>query len=194
MMFDNKTYYRELRQWCKNHHICTRCYKEPAYKNHTMCLVCLGNVREYTAQWAKNKWQDEKYRAKISEQNKIRRESRKAQGLCPVCGRKITDKNYVTCEYCRAKDRRSYFKRARKEGRMTWDERVSGEYCFVCTKPLENPDRTKGAQLCEKCKAKTKIALAKAYEVRKPENNYFRKLNNAWDMERKSKQKVKKGD
>ena len=72
---------KDLYYWYKDHGICTKCGRENAEPEKTMCSECLEKNRKYD----KKRYKDPKYR----EQQKIRcktyRERKKASGLCKCC-------------------------------------------------------------------------------------------------------------
>lgn len=97
------------------------------------------------------------------ERDKERRELLKSCGLCPRCGRIIYDKNYITCEICRAKnleenkDRYKNLSEHKKEEykknkRLKYEKLLKSGLCVICGK---NPQYN-GYVRCQSCYIKSK--------------------------------------
>ena len=131
---------KTFRQMRKKAHICRDCGKEDAYTmvGKTYCAECTEKNRK-AKEIARL---DPERKAKMLEQHKAMQEHRKTNGLCPICGRPVSD-GHVWCSKCRAKNRNYLYKRRHEKGQRTWDERTSGENCFLCGKPV-----VEGKKLC----------------------------------------------
>lgn len=81
----------ESYNWYKAHHICVRCNNATA--------VNASNRFRYAALTPEQK-------AEQSAKKKAVRAAWRAAGLCTRCGRKREDKQLLTCEHCRKKDKR----------------------------------------------------------------------------------------
>lgn len=167
----------ELREWYKAHHICAMCGREPVYQHYVNCIYCRMKQRDRNKiEYGKHK-DDEEYKDERRAFRKQLYEKRKQEGLCPKCGREITNKNYIYCEYCRANDRNRKKEKRLESGSMPQEIRTSGIYCYNCLKPLEKQDVKNGIRVCKECREKNAKALEIARASRNPENDYFRKLN-----------------
>lgn len=94
----------ESYNWYKAHHICVRCNNAPAVDGLVTCQKCreamnASNRFRYAALTPEQK-------AERSAKKKAVREAWQAAGLCTRCGRKREDKQLLTCEHCRKKDKR----------------------------------------------------------------------------------------
>lgn len=94
------------------------------------------------------------------ERDKERRELLKASGLCPRCGRKIYDKNYITCEICRAKASRRDWADVSEDKKAKYSETRKAKYnalidsgtCVDCKKK----PAAGGLVRCNICNSKAK--------------------------------------
>ena len=94
----------ESYNWYKAHHICVRCNNAPTVDGLVTCQACreamnASNSFRYAALTSEQK-------AERSAKKKAVREAWQAAGLCTRCGRKREDKQLLTCEHCRKKDKR----------------------------------------------------------------------------------------
>lgn len=90
--------------WYKAHHICVRCNNAPAVDGLVTCQAYRETMNEkhrilYAALAPEQK-------AEQSAKKKAVRAAWRAAGLCTRCGRKREDKQLLTCEHCRKKDKR----------------------------------------------------------------------------------------
>lgn len=94
----------ESYNWYKAHHVCVRCRNASATDGLVTCQAC----RE--AMNASNRFRyaglTPEQKAERSAKKKAVREAWQAAGLCTRCGRKREDKQLLTCEHCRKKDKR----------------------------------------------------------------------------------------
>lgn len=156
-----RAYDRERYHWLKEHGICVKCGCEKAVEGKVFCKICILNLRENNSVRYYKKMSDESQKIKQREREKSclrkMRQYRKENRLCVICGKPLAkSETHKNCATCRAKARKWMYNKRIKNDLKTYDDRVSGDYCYRCLKPLENPDRTKGAQLCESCEAKAK--------------------------------------
>lgn len=124
----------------KNSNICVRCGGQDAYTlaGRSACARCAELIRNVKAKQAINQeWKEIDYA-----RNRVRKEKRKENGLCPKCGRTATP-GYVTCEYCRIKHR-EYMRNKRNSFTRGMDG-----ICWMCNKKPSKP----GFHLCEDCYA-----------------------------------------
>ena len=137
---NNEITLKAFREMRKRAHVCRDCGKQDAYTlaGRTFCYDCAEKNRK-----SKEKVRlDPERKTRMLEQHRAMRERRKAKGLCPMCGNPVADW-HVLCPKCRAKNRNYLYKSRHERGQLTWDERTSGETCFLCGKPV-----VKGKKLC----------------------------------------------
>ena len=157
---NNSEYCKNRYYWLKQHGICVECGAENAEKGRVHCRKCAKTNQEYSTIWYYKKIMDDEiykntHNEKVNQSIQKRREYRRENGLCTQCGKELIDKKYKKCKQCREKDN-AYRKIYRQlKGAKTYEERISGKYCYQCLKPIENRDKTKGAQLCDNCKARS---------------------------------------
>ncbi len=138
---------RDNYAWMKKHHYCYRCKKVDAYTlaGHAYCADC-STGRE--------KKDQERRRANA----KRRRERRKAEGVCSICGRPLpgTAYPYLTCERCRGKDRERRRRKREADGAVSRAMYKELGLCVNCGRPRIK-GRTgydgKEIMLCERCYA-----------------------------------------
>lgn len=97
----------ENRIWDKAHGICTKCHKEPAIKNQSLCWRCRANERDR--------------KAIIYYENKDK-------GLCPICGVRKPMKGYVQCAECKEYSKNYH-------NNLYRERKAKGE-CVSCGKKL----------------------------------------------------------
>lgn len=138
----------EYYHWYKAHGICTGCFKEKAAHGKTKCLVCLSIDAEKQQQKRDAYTPEQRKAASIQRgvRAKLVQDERRAQGLCPYCGRKVRS-DQKQCDFCRARKRNNAERYRRKHGVvpkqiMYEDETV----CSTCGRPVET-----GFKLCESC-------------------------------------------
>ena len=88
---------RERYAWYKSHGICVKCKKEDAEPPYTMCLVCRGDEAE------RNRAYNMTHLKQQSEYNRARREKKKKEGICVICGREPASGGRTFCEEGRKK-------------------------------------------------------------------------------------------
>lgn len=94
----------ESYNWYKDHHVCVRCRNATAVNGLVTCQKCRETMNEnrrirYAALTPEQK-------AELLAKKKAVREAWRAAGLCTLCGREREDKQLLTCEHCRKKDKR----------------------------------------------------------------------------------------
>lgn len=139
-----KLYY----DWYKSHGICVDCGREKAAKGKTRCLVCLSINAEkafkYRASLNEERQAEEKRR--VSDKKKRIYHDRKAQGLCPYCGRQA-ENGKMQCDRCRAKNRLAAERSRRARGIKSQQVICEDEtICSTCKKPVKP-----GYKVCERC-------------------------------------------
>nr|DAH76892.1 MAG TPA: restriction endonuclease [Caudoviricetes sp.] len=67
-------------KWYKDHGICTRCLKKPAFRPYTMCPECLEKERTRKSKHTPTS-------AETMERRNRQRQKRRDNGLCPWCGK-----------------------------------------------------------------------------------------------------------
>lgn len=102
----------ESYNWYKDHHVCVRCRSVSATDGFVTCQKCreamnASNRFRYAALTSEQK-------AEQSAKKKAVRAAWRAAGLCTRCGREREDKQLLTCEHCRKKDKRRGGKRTCK--------------------------------------------------------------------------------
>lgn len=146
--------WKERRKWYLDNGICPRCGHRELQDGYKLCLECrtAGNERRrarYTPQLGQYP------------RHKALREKRKAQGLCPNCGKRKPTDGKVNCNVCLAKNKAARHKYDAKQGRISTEQRLSGYYCYHCAEELPEWRENK---LCDKCMAEM---TARAREMRK---------------------------
>lgn len=138
---------RERREWYLSHGICPACGQNDVQRGYKLCLECRMKKKEYDAVHPATPEQLAAQRTR----DHARRAERKAQGLCPRCGKHKPESGYAKCVYCRAKDAAQHRrKHAAQEGAVTTEQRGSGWYCWQCLAELPEWRENK---LCDSCLA-----------------------------------------
>lgn len=91
-------YAKEVRDWCREHGICTRCSKERAEPGKALCLVCKMKLREDSQERYRKQaaaMTEEEQQARNARKRQIASEKR-AQGICQQCARPV----YKGHAYC----------------------------------------------------------------------------------------------
>lgn len=157
-------YWKEVRAWRREHHICTTCGKNDAAIGFVQCSDCQEKRAVY----------DAKYKADhpdyIKETDKALREKRRAAGLCPECGKKI-DGIYVRCNSCHDKAK---YRLRRLRARNHVDKIRNPNFCAWCGLPV-----VPGKKLCQLHYDHCLCALKKARAARNTTNHPWKKDNNA---------------
>lgn len=142
-----------LREERKAKGLCTYCGTNKINpdnpKTISRCDECYNKKRNYDL--------DER-----SRQRKQFREKRKADGLCPTCG-KENNSGYVWCESCR-EHQRTVYKTDTTEIKQQRRERHAKGLCTQCGIDKVNPDNPNTKTKCDKCyKAKKEYDRLKGY-------------------------------
>lgn len=155
----------ELQQFYIDHGICYNCGQKNAERGKRFCWRCLIRKREQNhAERESLSPEKRKERAqKKYEYCKLRYESRKAAGLCPVCGNPNPDRRFVSCNACRSKDRNRKLIRSHQNGVLPSQMRGYGHRCYLCTREIP---LVPGKKLCSECYAKSCEALKKGRQGR----------------------------
>ena len=143
---------KERHNWYISHGLCPKCGgKNQLQKGYKLCLEC--RMKGIEAQRKARAMRTEEQRTADSTVQKKRdikrREERKAQGLCPECGKHKPTDGYKYCAYCRAKGAARKRKAKRESGSISMSERTSGWYCYMCCAELHEWRENK---LCDSCK------------------------------------------
>lgn len=165
--------------WLKEHGICVKCGHEDARPGRTRCEACAEKAwsalsyyrskRAYDSKLAKDRQYYETHRKEITEKRRRQREERATQGLCPRCGKKLTDSRYKYCLECRLYGRR--IKREKHQPKM-WRELG---FCIWCGSPEVVQDR----KLCAACLEKARQSAANARSYIDMAGHPWQKLNHA---------------
>lgn len=159
--------------WCKEHHICVKCGKNPAERNRVCCYEC--NLKQSELNRERRKQQTEEQKEAIREYQRKRCNEMKEKGLCTRCGRSTNNNGKTLCNECLIKRRRYDNERNRCKGIVSQEERGNGIYCYRCCKPVE----TKGEKLCESCRKKASEHMNNIrLQYLEHHENPFRRLNN----------------
>ena len=140
-----------------------------------MCFECRFKERERGKKRYYKNLTETKKRI-IAENVKSKRTQRKADGLCPQCGKRTPTDGYSYCAYCRAYHKRYYHKNKQKKDKIPRELWIDLGLCYNC----EKPELVSGKKLCPECYRKVISNMEKARNARKPENNYFRMANDAF--------------
>lgn len=132
---------RDRRKWYADAGICPRCGKYSLFGDEKTCPECRAKNTE-----ARRKWVENCDKEKLYERNKIsykkRYETLKANGICPMCGKRKPEKGFVTCGICLAKSRE---RRREKRGTFGRDKSYERGICYFCDNPVKP-----GYKVCEK--------------------------------------------
>lgn len=138
----------EYYQWYKSHGICVGCFKEKAAPGKTRCLVCLSIDAEKKQRIRASYTPEQRKAASTQrcERSKAVQNERRAQGLCPYCGRPIAE-GQKQCDHCRARKRASQERFRRNHGAVSKQIMCEDEtICSTCGKPVKA-----GFKVCESC-------------------------------------------
>lgn len=156
---------KQFRAMRKKAGVCRDCGKEDAYTmvGRLLCAECAEKDRLRHEQDRKD---PVKYQKMLDSHNNMRNR-RKIQGMCTLCGKSLPERwPYVTCDTCRARQKRYSEQARRRRGVPTWEERTSGKVCFICGAP-----QIKGLKVCAECKEH----LDKHRPLRPKEGHVWRK-------------------
>ncbi len=114
--------------------ICPICKKYRLFGTEKSCPECRCKSAAYKSEIRER--DREKYNAYMRIEHKSLYERRKADGMCPKCGKHRPRKGYVMCVKCQNRKRLRYRteKRSREEGE-----------CYFCREPVKC-----GYKVCEK--------------------------------------------
>lgn len=142
----------ELREWYKEHGICTICHHENALNGRTYCIVCKARVITYNQDnWMKQK---EKRNPINKEHNRKVYQERKQAGICTRCGKNKPEAGKAKCTRCLVKDRKAH-EIGRYTSRSDW---MKQGICYTCGKS----PCLKGKKICQSCYDKSLKSLEKA--------------------------------
>lgn len=149
-----KAYAKEVREWRKAHHMCTRCGHEKADPGKSTCLQCRMARREYARGYDAQ--------PKVREEVAARRAYKKANGICYACSKPV----YKDHAYCYE----HYL--AQKRQLKAWHDKYNprknypATQCRICGAPVtKKPDGTV-SRFCEEHYEQYVKLMNKANEVR----------------------------
>lgn len=137
---ERSIYEKERRKTLKLLHRCQRCGKQDAFTlaGRSWCATCLEHRKE------------KGYRGKNqAEYHRSLRADRRAQGLCPECGKRRPADGKMLCKQCSI---RSNKHRKRPDN---WPRGDNG-FCYCCNKREALP----GYRVCQECYEKLAAAMA----------------------------------
>lgn len=168
-MFDRAEYMRQYKRsynaMLKANHLCRDCKRQDGrtLNGFVLCWECQQRANT----------QQNKRRESLKEQRrdeaKTLYQKRKANGLCPCCGRAL-DGAYQTCSHCRALKRKAKEKaevRRRIVEDVNWPRGDNG-FCWRCNKEPS----LKSKHLCEKCYGVQLGLLEKAWDANRERRTY----------------------
>lgn len=161
----NAQYCRELRNYCKKHHICCNCYSKDVFTENgrALCADCAEKQAEY-----KRTHTDKQHR---NELRRILRQKHIENHECAECGKPLgKDYTYKLCTHCRTIRRQSWRK-------MHPDAFTRGEYgiCWLCNKK----PALEGKRTCEQCYTKLRDMCIERNKQMDNSKHIFRRLANA---------------
>ena len=136
-------------EWLKAHGICTRCRREDAMINSTVCSECAEKMIQ--AKRRRFLANPDQFRRKANEQQRKRyatlRAERLSKGLCPVCGRERKDKRFVCCLECRIAQTRRRREKRIQQGTIPRELWTSLGLCYFCGQQV---DEIPNSHVCAK--------------------------------------------
>lgn len=143
-----RKYNAERAAFLKDLGLCAWCGKEKALENRRLCYQCMMKSSENHSKYWHGLSDEQKKKAydRRNETNRKRRQKRKENGLCTRCGHKAIPGRSM-CPSCTLKNRQQAEAHSQKIGRISFDERGNGTYCFRCCKPVARL----GKKLCNGC-------------------------------------------
>lgn len=165
-------------QWLKMHGICVACGQKDAFPGYVRCPECIEKAEEASRKcWA----DDEKrirYNKHGAERHKELIQERKANGLCPRCGKVVKGK-YVYCDRCREKHNASRRAKNMRRPGEHFRERIEAGICMYCGGEL-----VPGYKLCESC-------LEKYRDIHKHSNQrasirWRKEITEGWNARKRS--------
>lgn len=131
----------DRRKWYADARICPRCGKYSLFGDEKTCPECRAKNTE-----ARKKRMDNCDKGEIYEKARTSRKKRyeelKANGICPMCGKRKPEKGLITCGICLAKSRD---RRREKRGTFGRDKSYERGICYFCDNPVKP-----GYKVCEK--------------------------------------------
>lgn len=106
-------YNRDKYQERKKHGLCVKCGKDVQIEGSVLCLEC--NIKQIKYNDATRR--KDGYKEKQNNARNTLRQKRHELGLCR-CGRKVSDKNHVTCLECRIKANRMGYESKLRNGKI----------------------------------------------------------------------------
>lgn len=107
-----RAYYHEVKRIALDNGLCPRCGKNKLFGDEKTCIECRAKQAEYNQTYAeKHKDIIKSYYSRNADRNRKIYAERKAQGLCPKCGRTKSNDGYSKCLICRERDRVNAIKR-----------------------------------------------------------------------------------
>jgi len=137
---------KENYKYYKSRGICIACRKEKAMINAVRCSDCAEKLAKCDAKRYKKIKKSENYigyRKNISKKNKIRRQNRRNEKICWVCGKYKVINNKKKCIDCLTKNRKK--KDYRYNNDIPRNERFYYNLCYICGEPNLNNHK-----VCEK--------------------------------------------
>lgn len=130
-------YTNETRKFLQDMGICPRCRKNKLYGDEKVCPEC--NAKAYTN--VINTRDRERYNELHRQWSKRQYEIDKANGICTRCRKRKAETGYVTCQYCRAKNR----VKRENDKQVKRSERYLIGLCYFCDEPIKE-----GFKVCNK--------------------------------------------
>ena len=139
-----REYKRGYNALLKKNHLCRNCKAQDA---HTLAgFVLCWDCRDKAVKRLRERSKDPDVRAQKVKYGKELYARRKEQGLCPVCGGKRTDSNFIMCRKCRFK--KSNKKKARQASVDNNFPRGGNGICYRCNREPALP----GMRTCAACR------------------------------------------
>lgn len=161
-----REYMKETRQWCREHHICVRCFRETAVPGKVQCFECCEKSRLKSISRSREK------RDKDNEAARKRYWELKEQGICTRC-RKRPSNGKALCTFCLAVDSIKANNRRRDQGIMPRYLMGDGYHCALCGKDTEKP----GDKLCTACLERNRERAETMRKYTNPSAHWWNKDN-----------------
>jgi hypothetical protein len=135
-----------------------------------LCIDCgIKNSENHARAWERKTPEEKK---EETARNRVYLKERKRRfrenGQCTDCGKKLAEGYpFRICLECRIKRKRYRDARRERNGQISWGQRVSGDYCYLCCKPIEPG----GRNLCPECYEKAAASALRMCETRKHKEN-----------------------
>lgn len=120
--------------WYKEHGICVKCKEYEAVPNKVKCEVCLLKESETAKKKIDNLTEEQKEERKAlrREQERLRREKAKENGICTHCFKRKVVEGKNRCLDCIVKDKKRYIQK--QKGKIIRSERKHYGLCYICGK------------------------------------------------------------